>query len=61
MSVKHLLGLDELDLTDYEIMARIKAAYREELDQVEFLNPDGTRVVIKLPHLDFTKMIDPWD
>lgn len=61
MSVKHLLGLDQLDLTDYQIMARIKSAYQENLDQIEFLNSDGTRIVIKLPQLDFTKMIDPWD
>ena len=61
MSLKQLFGLEEMDITDIQIMAKIKEAYDKELDAVEFMQHDGTKVIVKLPHIDFSKLIDPWD
>ncbi len=59
--LKTLLGLGDLDLSDREIMARFKEAFDQDLDSVEFLKSDGSKVIIKLPHLDHSKYFDPWD
>jgi hypothetical protein len=61
VSLKHLFGLDDLRLSDAEIMARIKSAFDRDLNEVEFVKKDGTKVVIKLPYIDFTAYADPWD
>ena len=61
MSLKMLFGLGDVETSDMEIMARIKAAYERDLDEVEFLKADGSKVILKLPRMDFSKHIDPWD
>ncbi|MFC1800869.1 hypothetical protein ACFLZB_00180 [Nanoarchaeota archaeon] len=61
MSMKTLLGLDDLNITDREIMARFKQAYDQGLNEVEFLNSNGSKVIIKLPLMDHSKYYDPWD
>jgi hypothetical protein len=61
MSLKHLLGLDDLGISDTDIMAKIKEAYDHDLDVVEFLKEDGSKVVVRLPHIDFAHHMDPWD
>lgn len=61
MSLKQLFGLEDLEISDIDIMARIKAAFDRDLDVVEFVKADGAKVVVKLPHIDFSKHIDPWD
>ena len=61
MSLKQLFGLEELSISDADIMGKIKDAFDHDLDAVEFVKRDGTKVIIKLPHIDFSKHIDPWD
>ncbi|MBW2963330.1 hypothetical protein KY306_00975 [Candidatus Woesearchaeota archaeon] len=59
--LKSLLGIGDLEITDKEIMARFKHAYDHNLDAVEFLMADGSKVVVRMPHLDHSKYFDPWD
>ena len=61
MSLKQLFGLEDMDISDIQIMAKIKEAYDKELDAVEFMQHDGTKVIVKLPRIDFSRLIDPWD
>jgi len=61
MSLCHLFGLEDLDLSDAEIMGRIKEAFDKDLHEIEFVKVDGTKVIIKLPHVDFEHHTDPWD
>lgn len=61
MSLKQLFGLADTIISDTEIMTKIKEAFDRDLDMVEFLKADGTKVLIKLPHIDFSRYIDPWD
>lgn len=61
MAMKALLGLDDLNISDREIMSRFKQAFDHNMEAVEFLKTDGTRVVVRLPHLDHSKYFDPWD
>ena len=58
MSLKQLLGLDDMNLSDVDIMGKIKDAYDNDLDEVEFWKDDGTKVVVRLPHIDSD---DPWE
>ncbi len=59
--LKSLLGIGDLDISDKEIMARFKNAFDHQMDCVEFLKADGSKVVVKLPNLDHSKYFDPWD
>lgn len=61
MSMRTLLGLNDLEISDREIMARFKDAFDHDMDSVEFLKADGSKVVVRLPHLDHSKYFDPWD
>ena len=61
MSLKHLLGLDDMNITDTEIMERIKTALDHELHEVEFVRSNGTAVLLRLPQIDFIHQMDPWD
>ena len=61
MSLKHLLGLDNMSITDTEIMEEIKSAFERGLHEVEFVRSDGTPVVVRLPQIDFIHQMDPWD
>ena len=61
MSLRQLFGLEEMDISDADIMAKIKEAFDKDLNEVEFIRDDGSKVVIKLPHIDFSQHADPWD
>ncbi|HLC74523.1 MAG TPA: hypothetical protein VJH88_01565 [Candidatus Nanoarchaeia archaeon] len=61
MSLKILFGLECLDITDTEIMERIKSAIDRDLHELEFVRNDGSKVLVKLPHIDFSQHMDPWD
>ena len=61
MSIKNLLGLEEASITEDQIMERFCDAYNHNLEEVEFSLPSGKKVIIRLPHIDFNKHIDPWD
>ena len=49
MSIKNLLGLEELNITDVEIMSRFISAQKKCLGEVEFIKPDRSSVKILLP------------
>lgn len=49
MTLKHLLGLDNANISDIEIMARFIEAQKKNLSEVEFIKPEGTIVKILLP------------
>ncbi len=49
MTLKHLLGLDDAQISDSEIMAKFSEAKKNNLGEVEFIKPDGNRIKILLP------------
>ena len=49
MSLKKLLGLDGINITDSEIMTRFISAQKKNLGEVEFIKPDGKSIKILLP------------
>ena len=53
MSLKSLLGLNQAGISDFEIMGKLKDAYAQDLDEVDFIDEDGSVIKIKLPHLEF--------
>ena len=61
MSLRNLFGLEDLDISDADIMARIKDAFDHDFQEVQFVKSDGSKVIIKLPKIDFAHHIDPWD
>ena len=58
MSIKNLLGLTDIDISDSEIMAKIREAQRKNLSEVEFIKLDGTRIKIELPTVGFDPSMD---
>ncbi len=61
MSLKKLLGLEDTNISDDEILARIKDALDKNISDIEFTTKSGEKIQIRLPHQDFTKYLDPWD
>jgi hypothetical protein len=53
MSIKNLLGLKDIDISDYEIIAKIKEAQCKNLSKVEFIKLDGSKIKIELPTVGF--------
>ena len=53
MSIKNLLGLKDANISDCDIMAKIREAQRNNLTEVEFVKLDGSRVRIELPKMGF--------
>ena len=49
MTLKHLLGLDDVDISDVEIMAKFAEAQKKMYNEVEFVRPDGSRIKILIP------------
>lgn len=52
MSLKKILGLEKSNITDCEIMARLKEAQRTNMDKLEF-DTGEEHVKISLPHVSF--------
>jgi len=61
MSIKLLLGLGNTNLTDTEIVGRIKDALDHRNGTVVFQLGGGRTVELHLPHAEFTPYNDPWD
>ena len=59
--LKVLLGIGEANISDCEIMSRFKQARDQNLNEVEFLKADGSRIVVRLPKTDHSRYFDPWD
>ena len=58
MSIKNLLGLTDVAISDNEIIAKIAEAQRKNLSEVEFIKLDGTRIKIGLPTMGFDPSMD---
>ncbi len=61
MSLKQLLGLNEVGISEFEIIKKLREAQRTDLDEVDFLRPDGTVVKIHLPHIHFDPVMESHD
>jgi len=57
MSLKKLLGIKDANITDIEIVRKLKEAQEKELDFIE-LNINGDIVKISLPHIGFDPYSD---
>ncbi len=53
MALKELLDLKEAGISDTEIIRKLLDADKNNLDEVDFLRPDGTKVRIFLPQIGF--------
>ena len=58
MSIKNLLGLTDVAISDNEIMAKIIEAQHKNLSEVEFIKLDGSIIKIKLPTMGFDPTMD---
>ena len=58
MSLKNLLGLGESNITEFEIMAKITQAQKNNLENVEFIREDGSIIRISLPNIEFDPHMD---
>ena len=58
MSLKNLLGLNDVDISNEEIMAKVAEAMRRNLSEIEFIKLDGSSVKIELPSPRFDPSMD---
>ncbi|MBW2966185.1 hypothetical protein KY342_03715 [Candidatus Woesearchaeota archaeon] len=58
MSIKNLLGLRDVTISDHEIIAKVSEAQSKNLTEVEFIRLDGSIVRIKLPRMGFDPAMD---
>jgi hypothetical protein len=58
VSIKNLLGLTDVAIADYEIMAKVTEAQQKNLSEVEFIKLDGSRIKIQLPRIGFDPHMD---
>ncbi len=62
MSLKTLLGLENTDLSETEILQKLQEAIRKNIPVLEFTTPDGKKTEVKINNItDFSKYLDPWD
>ena len=52
MSLKELLGLGNEDISEIEIITRLKQAQRENSNIVEFTRKDGSMVKVEFPTMN---------
>ena len=50
MSLKNLIGLTDVNISDCDIIAKIAEAKHKGLSEIEFIKLDGSRIKIKLPN-----------
>jgi len=54
MSLKELFGLVNEDISDLEIVAKLKEAQKNNLSAVEFTKKDGSKVMLMLSSIDLS-------
>lgn len=52
-TLKRLLGLEETQISDIEIVAKLNEAQKKNLDEIEFVKGDGSKTIIRLPKASF--------
>lgn len=52
-----MLGLDNANISDCEIMRKILEAEHHDLDEVDFETEDGKKIRVLLPHLRFDEFM----
>jgi len=51
MSIRNILGLGETGLSDYEILSKIREAREKNLNEINFINADGSLIKIFVPSI----------
>jgi len=54
MSLKELFGLSNENITDSEIVAKLKEAQKNNLSTVEFTKKDGSKVMLLLSSVNLS-------
>ena len=57
MSLKELFGLSEEDISESEIVAKLKQAQKNNSDTIQFTKKDGSKITIEFPSIDFNRVI----
>lgn len=58
MSLKSILGLGDVGISESEIMTKLTEAQRKNLDEIEFVTNKGDTIKISLPHVHFDPNMD---
>jgi hypothetical protein len=53
MSVKELFGLENCNISNHEIMNRLKEALVNDMEEVDFIDNEGNVVRVSLPQMKF--------
>ncbi len=53
MSVKELFGLGDCNISDYEIMNKLREALINNMEEVDFIDNEGNTVKVSLPQMKF--------
>ena len=61
MSLKALFGIESSNITEAEIMLKLKNAIDRRVDQIEFIGANGSKTSLRISQVDYTKQIEPWD
>ena len=54
MSLKELFGLTNEDISDSEIIAKLKEAQKNNLNTLEFTKKDGSKIMLMLASIDLS-------
>jgi hypothetical protein len=57
MSLKKLLGLDEIEIDETEIVSKLDKAQQNNLEEVDFQKQDGSVIKIMLPNIGFDPVL----
>ncbi len=60
MGVKEMLEMEDAELSEEEIMQKIVEALEKNSETITLPAKSGS-ITIKLPNINFSKHIDPWD
>ena len=60
MDLKHLIGIDNTGLSEFEIIKIINDAINNNKPFVEIIDKEGKKITIKIPVMDYSKYVEPW-
>ena len=55
MSLKDLFGLSDENISDSEIIAKLKDAQKNNLNTIEFTRKDGSKITVEIPNIDLSR------
>ncbi|MBD3248937.1 hypothetical protein GF336_02725 [Candidatus Woesearchaeota archaeon] len=53
MSVKELFGLENCNISDYEVMGKLREAFIHNMEEIDFIDNQGNTVRVYLPQMKF--------